>query len=202
MTPLAPPTDCPPGEAPSPFPAVILAGGQSRRFGRDKALAQCEGESLLSWAARSFPPAAARLLVAPPGKYSLDGWVAVPDRQPGLGPLGGLETALAAAPPGWVAVAGVDNPRLTPAYWERLLAARRAGALAVQAEHPERGPQPLGTLYHSALWPRLGALLAAGERRLRRAVPAPEVVVVTGFGPEFFWNINEPGALPPVTGGR
>ena len=181
------------------FTAAITAGGQSRRFGSDKAQAIWEGRTLLEHVAASFPPTRSRLLLAPPGKYTLPHWQEVSDLRPGAGPLAGLETALAQAPAGWVAFAGVDNPKLTPAYWERLFAARRVGALSVQALHPERGPQPLGALYHTDLLPHVAGLLGAGERRLRHAVAGQQVALVGGLGAEWFWNVNTRGDLERLT---
>lgn len=170
--------------------AALTAGGQSSRFGTDKALAQWRGKPLLAHAAQSFPPEwTRRVLIAPPGKYALSGWETRPDLRPGLGPLAGLETALHAARGGWVAFAGVDNPCLTPDYWQTLFAAVTPGVLSVQALSPERGPQPLGALYHAELLPRVTELLDAGERRLRLAAP-PERVLTVPVRPEFFRNVN------------
>ncbi|WP_414657262.1 molybdenum cofactor guanylyltransferase [Deinococcus sp. VB343] len=180
---------------PEPLTAAITAGGQSSRFGSDKARAEWRGRPLLWHVAASFPVVQARLLLGPPGKYALAGWDSRPDLRPGLGPLAGLETALTLAPAGWVAFAGVDNPCLTPGYWEKLLAARRPGVLSVQAGHPERGPQPLGALYHTELLPHVSALLDAGERRLRLAAPLERTVVLSGLPLDFFQNVNRPADL-------
>ncbi|MDO4247170.1 MAG: molybdenum cofactor guanylyltransferase [Deinococcus sp.] len=180
---------------PEPLTAAITAGGQSSRFGSDKARAEWRGRPLLWHVAASFPAAQARLLLGPPGKYALAGWDSEADLRPGLGPLAGLETALTLAPAGWVAFAGVDNPCLTSDYWEELLAARRPGVLSVQAGHPERGPQPLGALYHTDLRPHISALLDRGERRLRLAAPPERTVVLSGLPLDFFQNVNRPADL-------
>lgn len=169
--------------------AVLTAGGQSSRFGTDKALAQWRGKPLIAHAAQSFPPEWTRcLLIALPSKYPLLGWETRPDLRPGLGPLAGLETALTAGE-GWVAFAGVDNPCLTPDYWHTLFAAISPGVLSVQALSPERGPQPLGALYHTALLPRVTALLDSGEGRLRLASPS-EATVTVSVAASFFKNVN------------
>ncbi|GHF52229.1 molybdopterin-guanine dinucleotide biosynthesis protein A [Deinococcus metalli] len=177
------------------FAAAITAGGRSSRYGSDKALAVLDGRTLLAHVAASLEPCAVKLLVAPPGRYALAGWHAVPDTRPGEGPLAGLEAALGAAPPGWVAFAGVDMPALTPAYWHALTAARTPGTLAVLALDGEGRPQPLAALYHTALRPHVTALLDAGERRLRLAVPDGHATVVAGLDARFFRNVNRPGDL-------
>ena len=180
--------------------AAITAGGQSSRFGSDKALARWQERTLLEHAAAGLAGCGRRLLIAPPGKYTLPGWENWPDTRPGAGPLAGLEAALTHAAPGWVAFTGVDNPALTADYWAALLAARRPDALSVQALHPQRGPQPLGALYHTDLLPQVTALLGAGERRLRRAAPAERTVIVPGLSPAFFQNVNRPADLAELGG--
>ena len=174
---------------------VITAGGQSRRFGSDKALAQLDGVTLLERVAASLDGAERKILVTSPGKYSLPGWEVVPDGRPGDGPLAGLETALKHAGTGWLAFAGVDMPMLDSAYWEALLKARTSDALAVQAVHPQRGPQPLAALYHVALLPELTWMLDAGERRLRKAAPANRTSLVSGLPEHYFLNVNTPDDL-------
>lgn len=183
--------------------AAITAGGQSRRFGSDKAAARLSDRTLLDHVAASLEGCAPRLLVAPPGRYTLPGWRPVPDTRPGEGPLAGLEAALRAAAEegsGWVAFAGVDLPRLTPAYWAALIGACTPGALAVQSLGDDGHPQPLAALYHTALLGRVTALLNAGERRLRAAVPGERRVIVAhaliqAACPDALHNVNTPADL-------
>lgn len=175
--------------------AAITAGGQSSRYGSDKALAMLDGRTLLEHVAGSLDTCPVRVLIAPAGKYALPGWTPVPDTRPGQGPLAGLEAALTAAPPGWVAFAGVDTPGLTPAYWHALAAARTPDALAVVALDSEDRPQPLAALYHTDLLPQITALLDAGERRLRTAAPQAQTVLVTSLDAAYFRNVNRVGDL-------
>jgi molybdenum cofactor guanylyltransferase len=74
---------------------AILAGGQSRRFGSDKAAALIEGKALLDHVADSLRPQVEAMIVA--GR-AWPGLTAVPDMpETRLGPLGGLAGALAHA---------------------------------------------------------------------------------------------------------
>ena len=71
---------------------AILAGGQSRRFGSDKAEAMFQGKALLDHVADALRPQCAELVIA--GRV-WDGIASVADfPEPGLGPLGGLAGAL------------------------------------------------------------------------------------------------------------
>lgn len=188
---------------------VITAGGRSSRFGSDKAGALLEGRPLLAHVAASLAAAPLRLLVAPPGRYALPGWQNVPDTRPGQGPLAALEAALAAAQAGagpvWVAFAGVDMPRLTPAYWQALAQARRPGIQAVQALDAGDRPQPLAALYHTSLLTAITVRLDAGERRLRAAALPSETqtvphAVIQRVSPEALRNVNTPADLAALAG--
>ena len=76
---------------------AIMAGGESRRMGRDKALLPAEGGILLEYVARTA--AATGLPVVVVGRTAPDGW-SLPvvefygDHYSGMGPLGGIATAL------------------------------------------------------------------------------------------------------------
>ncbi|MBK6707600.1 MAG: molybdenum cofactor guanylyltransferase [Sphingomonadales bacterium] len=71
---------------------AILAGGQSRRFGSDKAEALFEGRALLDHVADALRPQVAALVVAGREWPGLSKVADLPE--PGIGPLGGLAGAL------------------------------------------------------------------------------------------------------------
>ncbi|MEL0154684.1 molybdenum cofactor guanylyltransferase [Sphingopyxis sp.] len=101
---------------------AVLAGGQSRRFGSDKAQARLGGTTLLDHAVAALNPQCDRIVIVGRENGPV---AAIPDRpQPGLGPLGGIAGALAyAASEGFDAVltVPVDCLRL-PANLRDLLA--------------------------------------------------------------------------------
>ncbi|KGM52296.1 hypothetical protein N792_04070 [Lysobacter concretionis Ko07 = DSM 16239] len=89
---------------------VVLAGGRSSRMGRDKALLDWHGRPLLEHMQALLREAgAARVIVS--GPY---GGLAVPDRAPGKGPMGGIASIAATLPDGVLVLVPVDMPRLTP----------------------------------------------------------------------------------------
>lgn len=74
---------------------AILAGGQSRRFGSDKAEAMLDGQAMLDHVADALRPQVDALVVAGRDWPGLDSVMDLPE--PGLGPLGGLCGALSFA---------------------------------------------------------------------------------------------------------
>jgi molybdopterin-guanine dinucleotide biosynthesis protein A len=181
------------------FTAVITAGGQSSRFGSDKALALLDGKPLLRHVADSLQACPTRLLVAPAGKYVLSGWEVIPDTRPGEGPLAGLEAALFHAPTRWLAFTGVDLPGLTPGFWRALAQARTLDTLAVLPLDGAGRPQPLAGLYRRDLLGHVTGLLDRGERRLRLAVPPEHGVFLAGLS-SALPNVNSPGDLAALAG--
>jgi len=182
--------------------AAITAGGQSRRFGQDKALYLVEGASLLDRVARSLENHAPRLLIAPGGRYALRGWQNVPDLRPGDGPLAGLETALTLlethpASNGWLAFSAVDLPNLTPRYWWLLESRISDTVQAVTGQDARGRPQPLAALYHVAVRPQVTALLDAGERRMQALLGQLETTSLPwdelgAAFPDVYANLNTP----------
>src|ERR1700733_522697 len=84
--------------APANARGFVLAGGGSRRFGRDKALAEFDGEPLIARLCRVLQTATSTpvRIIGDAAKYSQIGVECIADRWPGEGPLGGIITALEA----------------------------------------------------------------------------------------------------------
>ena len=171
---------------------AILAGGQSRRFGKDKARERWNGRTYLDCVAEAMRGAGLAPILAIGGApEDLPGGVGhVADRWPGQGPLGGVLTALLAYQ-GDVIVAACDMVRLSPGTFLRLV--EFAGAEPVVIPVWQDHMQPLCALYRPASLVSLAEDFAAGERSLVNALghlPLCEVV----FGPEdeTFANINTP----------
>jgi len=103
---------------------AILAGGQSSRFGSDKAMAPWNGRPLIEYAADALRPHVEAMVVC--GREH-PGLAAVPDRpRPGMGPLGGMAAALHQAAVGGfdaVLTIGCDTPSIPAALITELLAA-------------------------------------------------------------------------------
>ncbi len=75
-----------------PVLGAIIAGGQARRFGSDKALAQYRGKSLIDHAIAALRPQVAALVLCGRDHVGVE---RIEDRpEPGLGPLGGINAAL------------------------------------------------------------------------------------------------------------
>ncbi len=135
----------------------VLAGGQSSRMGRDKALLELDGVPLVVRAARVVESVAGNAtVIGHPEILRTLQLRAIADDWPGAGPLGGIATALRASEAQWNLIVACDLPYLTRAWLDFL----KGRALASQADAvvptSEHGAEPLCAMYHkrseSAVW--------------------------------------------------
>ena len=154
---------------------AILAGGQSRRMGTDKAALEIGGRTLLERTARLALAANPSVLVV--GRARPDDWPLaevefVEDAEAGLGPAGGLATALRSARTSVLALA-CDLPLLTEDALHWLIAQAEAkfgpsGLVTVNGGQKE----PLFSVYDPACLPLIEARLAAHRRSLHGVIEA------------------------------
>lgn len=139
---------------------AVLAGGQSRRFGSDKAMAELDGRPLIDHAAAALEPHVDTVAIC--GR-TFAPYLALPDRPaPDLGPLGGLAAALRhAADHGFdmVLSIGCDVPALPTGLADALLAA--GAPIAVRA-------LPICGLWRASDAGRLDRHLASTDDRSMR----------------------------------
>ncbi|MEA2623328.1 MAG: hypothetical protein QOH61_2238 [Chloroflexota bacterium] len=190
---------------------IVLAGGRSSRFGRDKLAEPVDGMPLLHASVRAMAVASAEVVVVTPpaglGTFLPRGLPTplreIPDAQPYAGPLAGLLSGLRAATRDLVLVAGGDMPSLDPAVLRLMLrrmgdrsatasgSDRRAGYWAAQgvALESDGRPQRLPlVLERGAAISAASDLLASGERSLGALVAALDIAVI----PEAAWRELDP----------
>lgn len=148
---------------------IVLAGGRSARMGRDKAMLPYRGRTLLDhMVARLHASGARRVLVSGPPRT---GYASVPDRQPELGPLGGIHavvTTLAGTPDSTrLLIVPVDMPALSIPILATLL----QPSPGIQACHYAEHPLPLGLALDETVRAQLNRLMEdtvrpAAERSL------------------------------------
>ncbi|MBC8136462.1 MAG: molybdenum cofactor guanylyltransferase [Fibrella sp.] len=151
---------------------AILAGGKSSRMGTDKASLVTEGETLLARTARlaqavsDLPP----LIV---GRDKPDDWKNlparfIPDDMPGIGPVGGIRTAIWYAGLRSTLALSCDLPALTESalIW---LCEQPRGELGVVARNGEQ-LEPLFAIYSPMCLKLLITNINAGKRSLHALV--------------------------------
>jgi molybdopterin-guanine dinucleotide biosynthesis protein A len=178
----------------------ILAGGESSRMGRDKALLELEGVALIVRTARLVESAARRCAIVG-DSVRLEGLEleVLEDDLPGAGPLGGIATALGASEAEWNLVVACDLPYLTREWLEFLIGhATRSDADAVLPMN-ERGAEPLCAMYHKRAESAIRAALDRGVRKVTDGLADVRIEFIEprqwkGFDSDglLFKNMNSP----------
>jgi molybdopterin-guanine dinucleotide biosynthesis protein A len=174
--------------------AAILAGGQARRLGGvDKAALAIGSKSILDLQLALLRPLTPHILIIGGGRRNaIPGDVRqVPDRYPGSGPLGGIVTALEAAPADPVLVLACDLPHLTAPFVTRLVQ-MADGDADVVVPRDLNGRHPLAAVYRRGVASQLAARISAGELRVLDAI-AP--LHVRELGPEELSRYDPRGRL-------
>jgi molybdopterin-guanine dinucleotide biosynthesis protein A len=181
--------------------AVVLAGGQSRRLGRDKSLLVLDGQPLLVRTLSRLADVSDDLIVVAndPGRYAPLQLPArlVPDERPGVGALMGIYSGLRAARHHDAVVVACDMPFLNIPLLRYLLSLRHGYDVVIPSL--QEGLEPLHAIYTKSCLPAMGQMLARGRRRIIAFFEQVRVRRVSQaemerFDPEHhsFVNVNTP----------
>ncbi len=161
---------------------VALAGGRGSRMGRDKAALLFDGQPLVTRVVARLRLALASVIVI--GPSSLDalhpGAPVISDARPGLGPLGGLATALSAADTEWLFLVACDMPFIQPALVRHMarLALAKPNAEAIALRGP-KGLEPLHTAYRRDIAPQVERTLDGPRHSMSALLGSLRVIEVT-----------------------
>lgn len=155
------------GEA-SQIAGFVLAGGESSRMGREKALLEIGGLPLILRTAQLVESVAGSATVVgdSAGIRGL-GLRTVADDWPGAGPLGGIATALRASSAEWSLVVACDLPYLTKVWLEYLVSRASASDADAVIAMNQGGAEPLCAAYRGTAEPAIRSAVALGNRKVR-----------------------------------
>jgi molybdopterin-guanine dinucleotide biosynthesis protein A len=162
----------------------VLAGGASKRMGRDKALLPYGGTTLVEHVAKIVREAVGSVALASgvagsaaegsvavighPDRLPDLGLPVVPDELPDCGPASGIYTALRITQTDWNLLVACDMPAITADILRELL--RRAETTdrnCVAAVGPYGQPEPLCAAYHRRCLPALTRAIRDKQLRMR-----------------------------------
>ena len=185
---------------------AILAGGKSRRMGRDKALIELDGKPLYLGIAQRMAEIADPVFIAPgtSGRLGALPFPEIPDALPDAGPLAPIASALDGSPHQLLAVVAADMPYASPAIFSLLLDVLKDEQAVIPIT--DRGSQSLHALYSRAALPVIEAALSEKRFRVRdvlaqlevREVGESEWRTVAPSG-RFALNLNTPTDLADLT---
>ncbi|MDA1349366.1 MAG: molybdenum cofactor guanylyltransferase [Chloroflexi bacterium] len=180
---------------------VVLAGGLSRRLGRDKAVEPVDGVPLIGRVISRLSEVSQQTVVVvnEPGRVAAlplptSAKTAV-DIYPGKGSLGGIFTGLSAADGEWAFVVSCDMPFLNTALLSHMLSLREGFDVVVPVI--DGRPEPTHALYNKACLPHMQRRLEADELKIIGFFEEVKVFYLAEeeldrFDPEHlsFFNVN------------
>ena len=189
----------------TPVTGVILAGGQSRRMGQNKALMRLGDEPLIAHVIHQMASVTDELLLITnePDLYTALALPTYADILPDMGALGGLQTGLTYAANSTVICVGCDMPLLQPnllSHLTSLLGDYDAVVPCVQgADGSTTVFQTLSAVYSKRCSPVIDEMLAVNELRVHALYDRIDARIVhphewRAFDPQglSFFNINTP----------
>jgi molybdopterin-guanine dinucleotide biosynthesis protein A len=180
---------------------LVLAGGHSRRFGRDKAAEQFRGSALLDRAVAALAGILDEVFVSVRVDQTADDlrarYALIVDRDEGLGPAGGILSAHARFPDvAWLVLA-CDLPNISATAVTALLRARRPGKAATSYQAADGGgAEPLCAIYEPDTLARFRlSTESGGDLSPRNFLADQEVELVAAPSAHLLSNVNTPEEL-------
>ncbi|MGD9405899.1 MAG: molybdenum cofactor guanylyltransferase [Anaerolineae bacterium] len=159
----------PTAQPPQGISSVILAGGDSRRLGVDKALLELDGQTLLSRVVQKLAPLSDDLIIVTNNPEDYEhlalGVRFVPDERPGEGALMGIYSGLKASTYPSALTVACDMPFLNMSLL-RFMVDNIAGHDAVVPRLEGGLLEPLHAVYGKQCLPFMASVLAQGLRRI------------------------------------
>jgi len=174
---------------------LVLAGGQSKRMRRDKASLEYAGKPQLVRAMELIAPRVERAFVSVRAEQSRDpqraAYDAITDLNADLGPIGGIQAALAGHPgQAWLVLA-CDLPFLGAPTLEHLIARRASSRSATAYRSGSDGlPEPLCAIYEPTCRASIDAWIESGQRCPRTWLRASDVELLDLPDPHALDNVN------------
>lgn len=172
---------------------AVLAGGRSRRFGRDKTAEPVAGVPMIERAVATLGEVCEEVVVVSSRSDTPSGsWTVLPDMRPGLGPLAGVESALAEARRrgyAGVVVLAADLPLVDAALVRRVVDGLGDAHASAASRSGEPDFEPLCAVYRVGCLDDVRRLLDGGSAAARALFESVGGVrVVAGEGAEV--NVN------------
>ncbi|MBL1352196.1 MAG: molybdenum cofactor guanylyltransferase [Zetaproteobacteria bacterium] len=157
--------------------AVILAGGESKRMGQDKASILFQGQTLLQHSIKQLRPCFENVSVSVRKQRSDTDLRQILDNSENRAPMLGIAAALQAVHTDWIFVVGVDMPFVAHKLLKNM-ASKRENHDAV-AVYSGGFMQPLCCFYRQTCWSKMQQSIQAERRSLKHLLKALNTHIIS-----------------------
>ena len=182
---------------------IILAGGKSRRMGKDKGLCTFNGKALVEYAIGTLKPLCGHLLISAnyhPEKYNAYGIPVVADEIREIGPMGGIYTGLKHSETQHNLILSCDTPFVGTLLFKHLLSQVENEQVVAPAHHKFL-IEPLSAYYATNIISTVQDAINKKDYKLInlfrqvRFKSVPVDTMISFYNENYFLNINRPSDL-------
>ena len=188
----------------APLYGLVLAGGASRRMGRDKAALTLHGRPQLEWARELLARHCDAVFISIRAGQQDDpvrrGQPVIVDANDGAGPIAGIAAAQAMHPGHAWLVLACDLPFVDDACIQTLVSHRDGRPVVAFASTHDGLPEPLCAIYEPAAGEGVRAAIASGRNCPRKFIIGTGVALLQQPDPAALDNVNTPDELARVEG--
>ncbi|MFC5077589.1 Molybdenum cofactor guanylyltransferase [Vibrio thalassae] len=182
---------------------VILAGGQASRMGgNDKGLIEFNGKPLIEYVLQRLKTQTSSITINANrnlDQYSQYASVVSDTYKDYPGPLAGMHAGLATASTDWVGFVPCDSPFIDEHIVERFCHAVE-DSTDILVAHDGDFHQPVFTMFHKRVLPKLEAFLERGDRKIILLYKECDTKYVDfSDNPDCFVNLNTPEELSKLS---
>ncbi len=174
---------------------IVLIGGKSTRFGKDKVVASVGNKLLIQHVIEVIEPLFDEVILIGHKREDLNTFTIVEDLRPGCGPLGGIYTALSAARTPHSFVFAADMPYLHERFISYMISCAADHDVIIPVW--SKGREPLHAIYHKRVLPVVKSLLDADMFKVYNLLSQVDTLTIPeetirqfGRPEEIFANIN------------
>lgn len=172
-----------------PITGIVLAGGKSTRFGRDKSQAIFKGYTLLKKAIRIIEPLVQTILISSNNpQHKSYSYPVVEDCIKNIGPLGGILSSLKESQTERNLILSVDMPMMSSNYLKYLIDKSERNAITIGADTNDQ-IHPLCGIYKLEIIPYIEANIIKEQYSLYNLINSiPNTRVVEAPVKSFFYT--------------
>lgn len=185
---------------------ILLAGGMSRRMGREKGSLEMGGRMMYEYPLKALESVCDEILISSssplPGKLP---YPLVPDKIKGIGPMAGIHACLDHSANDLNLVLSYDLPMIQGDLLSYLLEKRDSWDMVLPAMQADR-PEPLCGLYRKSMQAKFTELIEEKQYAVHRVIPLVQALVLPikkdlpFYHPNLFLNINRMEDLDKLPG--
>ena len=176
---------------------ILLAGGESKRMGTDKAFLEFNKRKLFEYPLAILTSLCNEILISSAdSRYEITGFPVIPDKYPGQGPMAGIYTCLSIAKYPKSLILSCDLPMMDEAFI-KLIVDRSKDFSATMGRNRKGKPEPMAGVYKKSLAHALETSLKKGENKLQTLFEMVNTQYIDpsheGFDPDLIYlNVNSP----------